>query len=274
MSVEEDFARALRQHVDTVRPPVAVDTSHVISGARRRRTLRRSAAATALLTAVTAVVVVLSAQPWATRTSTPPAQTPTVSATPVATVSTVGPLVTYWHSRIETEVGGVLVTSSESWTGDRGSGLSVDDDDMSHARVTEAFRLLVANDALSWDDLQQLPTDPVALEAFVRDRPVDGETREPDTALVDQLVNFVCGPTTQEVRLAAWTVASGLPGSVVTTGATGSRGQPGTLVQHHGNGYLFDPATGLMLEYTSHDARIVYLDQYLTDTLPAGTPPS
>ena len=38
------------------------------------------------------------------------------------------------------------------------------------------------------------------------------------------------------------------------------------------NGYLFDPTSGLLLEYTSHDARVIYLDQYVTDTLPAGAP--
>ena len=144
---------------------------------------------------------------------------------------------------------------------------------MSQAQVTEAFRLLVGNAGLTWDDLEDLSTDPATLEAFVRDKLSDRDGTDPDdTAVVNMLVNLIVAPAPPELRMAAWTVASGLPGAVVTSGATGSRGQAGTLFEHHGNGYLFDPTSGLLLEYTSRDARVIHLEQYVTDQLPDGAP--
>ena len=92
--MSEDFSRALRERVDALQPRIDVDTSHVISGARRRRTLRRSAVTTVVLTAVVVLVVALSAQPWTSWTSTPPAATPTVPTELVA------PEGTYWHTRL------------------------------------------------------------------------------------------------------------------------------------------------------------------------------
>ena len=102
-------------------PRINVDTSHVIAAPAAAGPCVAALPRTVLLTAAVALALTLSAQPWSTWTSTPPAATPTatptVSASPVATVSTVRPPATYWHSRTETEVGGVLVESSESWTG-------------------------------------------------------------------------------------------------------------------------------------------------------------
>jgi len=140
--MSEDFSRALRERVDALQPRIDVDTSHVISGARRRRTLRRSAVTTVVLTAIVVLVVALSAQPWTSWTSTPPAATPTVPTELVA------PEGTYWH--------------------------------------------------------------------------------------------------------------------------TVSRGQAGTLLERDGSTYLFDPTSGLLLEYTALDARIIYLEQDVTHTLPTG----
>lgn len=264
--MSDDFARALRERVDALQPRIDVDTSHVISGARRRRTLRRSAAATVVLTAVVALSIALSAQPWASWTSTPPAATPSVPTESVA------PEGTYWHSRWEVETDGVVTGRTELWTPRTGEGLIVQDGDLSQAAPQSTFGLRVRIDdtatTLTWDRLDEIPADPAELDVFARAAFLD-VAGDPDTAVLALLVNVVRSPVTPEVRAAAWTVASGLPGAVVTTGATGSRGQTGTLLERDGSTYLFDPTSGLLLEYTSQDARIVYLEQDVTHTLPA-----
>ena len=235
--MSDDFARALRERVDALQPRIDVDTSHVISGARRRRTLRRSAAAPVVLTAVVALSIALS-----------------------------------WHSRWELETDGVVTGRTELWTPRTGEGLIVQDGDLSQAAPQSTFGLRVRIDdtatTLTWDRLDEIPADPAELDVFARAAFLD-VAGDPDTAVLALLVNVVRSPVTPEVRAAAWTVASGLPGAVVTTGATGSRGQTGTLLERDGSTYLFDPTSGLLLEYTSQDARIVYLEQDVTHTLPA-----
>ena len=265
--MSEYFSRALRERVDALQPRIDVDTSHVFSGARRRRTLRRSAVTTVVLTAVVVLVVALSAQPWTSWTSTPPAATPTVPTELVA------PEGTYWHTVWEIETDGVVTGRTELWTARTGDGLIVPDGDLTRAEPQATFGLSVRIDGtattLTWDRLDEIPADPAALDAFARAAFLD-DAGDPDTAVLAMLVNIVRSPVSQDVRTAAWTVASGLPGSIVTTGATGSRGQAGTLLERDGSTYLFDPTSGLLLEYTALDARIIYLEQDVTHTLPTG----
>ena len=269
--MSEDFSRALRERVDAIAPRIDVDTSHVIAGARRRRALRRSATATVVLTAVVALVVALSAQPWASWTSTPPAATPT----PTATTEPISPDAPYWRTRYEVETDGVVTSRAELWTPRTGHGLLVQDGDLSGATTTSAFAQPIRIDGttttLTWDQLRDLPTDTAELEAFARAGILDG-TGDPDAAVLTLLVDLVRAPVTMEVRRAAWRAASGLPGVVATTGVTGSRGQEGTLLERDGSTYLYDTTTGMLLQYTSHGVRTVYLEQFIEMRLPEDAP--
>ena len=184
-----------------------------------------------MLTAVVALVVALSAQPWASWTSTLPA------ATPAEPTELVAPEGTYWHTVWEVENDGVVTGRTELWAARTGDGLIVPDGDLSRAEPQATFGLSVRIDGtattLTWDRLGEIPADPAALDVFARAAFLV-DAGDPDTAALALLVNIVRSPVTQNVRTAAWTVASGLPGAIVTIGATGSRGQTGSLLERDG----------------------------------------
>ena len=152
---------------------------------------------TVVLTAVVALVVALSAQPWASWTSTPPAATPTVPTELVA------PEGTYWHTVWEIETDGVVTGRTELWTARTGDGLIVPDGDLSRAEPQATFGLSVRIDGtattLTWDRLDEIPADPAALDAFARAAFLD-DAGDPDTAVLALLVNIVRSPVTQDVR--------------------------------------------------------------------------
>ena len=147
------------------------------------------------------------------------------------------------------------------------------DGDLTRAEPQATFGLSVRIDGtattLTWDRLDEIPADPAALDAFARAAFLD-DAGDPDTAVLALLVNIVRSPVTQDVRTAAWTVASGLPGVDRDHRCHRLPGQAGTLLERDGSTYLFDPTSGLLLEYTALDARIIYLEQDVTHTLPTG----
>jgi len=81
MSGDEEFVRHLRAQADAAVPAIEVSTVDVVPRARRRRTVRRTVGAVAAV-AVLGAGVVVGGSLWGGRTTTPPAQTPPVTAVP------------------------------------------------------------------------------------------------------------------------------------------------------------------------------------------------
>lgn len=277
MSTDDDITRRLRDLAGAVTPTVDVRTARVVPRARRRRALTRSAGAGAV--GLVAVVGVLVGQgwtdaPWRTggvqvlpaATGTPtveptPDPTPDPTQTPSGTAQGAAP---YWYKLI-TEPGGGG-ERFESWQSPDRPGLLVWDGDLANpaamgpTNVIGRFRM----DG-EWVEMLRdpsaLPTDPVALEAVLRDSVEPDRRSGTDDdkvyGMAYDLLNGSPGWLPTDLLLAVWQVAGSLPGSTVAPGqdALGREGEvltrPGT--ENGSDRLVIDPKTGLLLEMGSGD---------------------
>lgn len=281
MSADEEFTRHLRERIDAVGPAITVDTSGVIRGARRRRTVVRSGAATAAVTAVALVGWLAAAQPFTTATGYAPAVEPEPVATqdvptptPSATTDAADagwPDAAYWHTTVEVRQG-ADVEVNETWYGHTAPGLMVSDGDLASASGMgpASWTDLPINGVdtiITWDALYALPTDPAVLEQLLRgavqpDRRA-GTDDEKVFGMIQDLMNN--SPASPALRRALWSVASGLPGVVVTPGATDTKGRPATMLANPTATFwpealYVDPDDGRLLQVDTADAVVVYLD--------------
>ncbi len=268
--MDEGFVTMLRERVDAVAPVIDVDTSRVVPRARRRRVLVRT---TAL--AVAAGLVATGAAWAAGRTdggggSTPPAgwaggpedvgtvEDPRdapfwhVAYEELDEAGAVSARMDLWYGR--TEPGVALVDGEPAWAMGQASwgalkldAVALDGD----VRVTSDGWTLV-----TWDVLDQLPTDPAALEQLLRGSIEPGRgAGTDDDKVFDTALGLLRGsPASTGLRLALWDVATGLPGGDVHEDVMDSRGRPATMIDRPitGSGetrqYWFDPADGRLLE--------------------------
>jgi hypothetical protein len=279
MSTDEDFSRHLRERIDHVGPTIGVDTSTVIRRARHRRALTRTVSATAAVTMVAAVGwAAAAAQPWTRDTGQlPGGLAPVVTEAPPVPSPSAEPVVVgwpdaaYWHATYTTSYDGD-VEQSEGWYGHTAPGLVVADGDLSTASGMgpALWGVLLIDGAwvqIHWDELYALPTDPVVLEALLRGsiEPDRGTGSEDDKVFgfaMDLLRN---SPAPPPLRRALWTIAQGLPGSVLTPDQTDSTGRPSSLLVRVGDAesagqYWFDPADGRLLEQDRRSYRFTFLD--------------
>jgi hypothetical protein len=295
MSTDEDFVQHLRARADAAAPAVDVRTDRVVPRARRRRAWTRTAGTGAVaLIAVTGVVVGQSwaDAPWRTggeqvlpaataspTTGASPAPTAVPSPDPTGTTSgTAQGAAPYWYTLITGPDGGG--ERFESWESPDRPGLLLWDGDLANPAATGPTTVIgrFRIDG-EWVDMLRdpsaLPSDPVALEAVLRDS-VEPDRRsgtddEKVYGMAYDLLNDSPGWLPTDLLLATWQVAGSLPGSTVAPGQD-ALGRPGEVLTRPGaeNGpdrLVIDPATGLLLEMNSGDA-VRVIQQGPADTVP------
>lgn len=280
MSTDDDFVQHLRARADAATPSVDVRTDLVVPRARRRRAWTRTAGAGAVaLVAVTGVVVGQSwaDAPWRTGAelvlpaataspTTAPSPAPAPSASPTTTTSgTVQGAAPYWYKLFTTPDGSG--ERSESWLSPDRPGLLVSDGDLTTAAATGPSNVIgrfrIGGEWVEMlRDPSALPSDPVALEAVLRDSVEPDRRSGTDDdkvyGMTYDLLNDGAHLLPSDLLLAAWQVAGSLPGSTVEPGQD-SLGRSGEVLTRPGtqNGserLVIDPATGLLLEMNSGDA--------------------
>ena len=144
----------------------------------------------------------------------------------------------------------------------------------------------VGGTALSWEDLESLPTDPVELEAHLREV-VSGHQSGEENELWESVTGLLReSPASPALRRALWQVAANMPDVELVGTMTDSAGRQGTAVERNQLDvgwfrvvYILDPADGTLLETQNIDAdgNVVYrqtlLGQQPSATAPEAQPP-
>lgn len=144
----------------------------------------------------------------------------------------------------------------------------------------------VAGVALSWEDLEALPTDAAELEAHLRDMGRGHQSGE-ENELWESVTSLLLeSPASPALRRALWQVAANMPDVELVGTMTDAAGRQGTAVERNQLGagwyrvvYILDPADGTLLETQSIDAdgdvvyRLTQLDQQPSMTAPVPQPP-
>ncbi|WP_028045637.1 hypothetical protein [Cellulomonas sp. URHE0023] len=289
--MSEDFARDLRARIDVIAPTIAVDTTGVVRAARRRRTARRSGV---VLLAVVAVggaawapmdrlwtVAVPPAQPdphGVVATQDEPTPTPTVSPSDAVVVDG-WPDAKFWYVSTEIVQGGE-VHHEESWLGHTDPGMLVSEGNLdTYSGIGPSAWGTVTIDGaevlVSWDVLYTLPTDPTELEALLRGslQPDRGSGTDDDKVLDAVHTMLFRSPASPALRAALWSIAAGLPGTVVVPASTDSTGRAGTAIEFTagelaGWRWVVDTATLAPLEEAGTDGHTAYLESRPSDTEP------
>jgi hypothetical protein len=133
----------------------------------------------------------------------------------------------------------------------------------------------LGGEAVGWDGLFALTTDPELLGKQIR----DNVRRTYGSRRVDSGTFVVVGdllresPAPPALRKALWQVAADVPDVELLGDRTDARGRRGVAVERDGTTYLFDPTTGALLEEREAAADYVstYLEQGPADSAPAIT---
>lgn len=271
MTENEDYGTRLREHVDTLVPTFAVDTTKIVPRVQRRRAVVRTGGTAAVAAVLVATGWMVQAQPWAT-TEAPSAGAPFVpldAPMPTPTVDPGWPDAAFWYSLSETETvmvgdeGGTHVERMETWRGHDHPGLLLTNGDPSTAAgvgpaswgevVIDGERVLV-----DWDTLYDLPTEPQVLEQLLRDSvdPERGSGTDDDKIFEAVRGLLARSPAPPALRTALVDVVSGLPNVTVTPGSTDATGRSGTLVERRDETstvyrLVIEPTTGRLLEESS-----------------------
>lgn len=145
---------------------------------------------------------------------------------------------------------------------------------------------IVGGHALTWQDLDALPTDPTELGALLREM-VAGHPSGEDNELWESVTGLLSeSPASPELRRALWQVAATIPGVDLLGVVTDSAGRQGTVIERNelDQGwyrlrYTLDPVTGALLEWQTidGDGAVVYrwtlLEQGPSQTAPAAQAP-
>lgn len=271
---DEDFARELRAHVETIAPEISVDTEHVLPRARRRRARRAVVTGVATVGAVVlAAGWVTTAQPWAPVDLQPAGPTVPLEARATAgpddepDVTEGWPGADFWYVKAETVAitpdGKKTTTPQEAWYGHSDPGILIRDGDLEDpiAFGPRIWGVLLIDGnwtQISWDQLYTLPTDPAGLEVILRHSvEPDGGTGTPDDKVFAMALDLLSeSPAPPSLRDAIWQVMAGLPASTVEQGAADSRSRPGVRLDYAATGavnpvsLVYDPEEHRLLEKT------------------------
>ena len=184
----------------------------------------------------------------------------------------------YWHtvSEYQDPNRDGTVYRRESWQSRDGVGILVDqgvDDGETIGLGTASFP--AGDESLTWDELDDLPTDPVELGERLRDG--IGEGGDEDHALFVMVGDLLReSPASPELRRALWEVAARIPGITLVGDVTDAIGREGVAVERGDQRYVLDPDDGRLLEETSGLGNPVYRSTLLehgpADTAPPAPP--
>ncbi|MBO3752010.1 hypothetical protein J5X84_38585 [Streptosporangiaceae bacterium NEAU-GS5] len=228
--------------------------------AQRQRARRRLFAWSAALTCV----VIAAAALWfgVPRGSAGPGRTILLAAATSA-MSGEGAQGAYWHLREQT---GSKITElwaardGRTW---RGAG--------AHAEVTTEPPFSIAGRALTYQQIQRLPTDPAALRAWVNSMLPAGAGED---VLADALSGLLWRkPSPPGVRASAYRLLADLPNVHYLGKRTDGRGRAGDAFSYALGGVqrtlIVDPASSRVLSSSDGSAAAVILEAGFTDEGPA-----
>lgn len=185
----------------------------------------------------------------------------------------------YWHSVSEYQDPGGrgdTVYEREIWLSRDGVGILVDQGVKDGETVgLGPARFPAGEGALTWDELDALPTDPVVLDEQLRAG--IGETHDEDDALFVMVGDLLReSPASPELRRALWEVTARIPGITLVGDVTDAAGRPGVAVARGIQQYVLDPEDGRFLEETLDQGETVYrstlIEQGPAETAPAAPP--
>ena len=173
------------------------------------------------------------------------------------------PNATYWHIVIDRQYlkfspTPEAVEREEAWWGREGN--SVLKSASGELNWTFPWQSGIGGKGMTWADLYQLPTDPVALERTLRagmvvERADLGELDQRSSVSVDALLFARLGdmmresPASPALQSALWAVAANIPGVELIGDVTDAAGRSGVAVQLGANRYVVDPSNGRLLEW-------------------------
>lgn len=184
----------------------------------------------------------------------------------------------YWHSVSEYHdpTRGDAVSRREVWMSRDGVSILVDqgvDDGKTIGLGSASFP--AGARALTWDELDALPTDAVALERDLR-AGIDGTSKDDDAVFVMVGDLLRESPASPALRRALWEVAARIPGITLVGDVTDAAGRPGVAVERGPQRYVLDPDDGRLLEESMDLGgsvfRYTHLEQGPADTAPAAPP--
>jgi hypothetical protein len=293
----EDLLRTLSDLPEVHVPPLA-EVEHRAAVLRRRRR-RRRALGVGGAASVLAVTVVLGLLPGAGAAPDAAAAEVLTAAGKAAGEQPGGWAdATYWHVTSEIQYAGQDARTRQSWLAHDGEGafqdaglfaeMSPDAPTGEDGVRTETLgpTVFYAGDAVDWDGLYALPTEPTALEARLRGA-IDGSGPDDDTELWEIVKGLLGGtPASPDLRAALWQVAATIPGVESVGSTTDALGRPGVALErtsdYQGWGtdrLVVDTTTGRLLEVWGDTEsgttwwRQTYVDQGPADSAPVVDPP-
>lgn len=231
---------------------------------RRRRPGRRLAVVLATTAAAAAAIVV---EP-AVSVHGPPLSSAQAAQVLLAAGRAAGqqsggwPKTPYWHVVEQEQRDGGPVVRREIWLGHTQPGVLHDPiagpGGGGYTRLTPALFL----EGITWDQLYQLPTEPVALEQVLRADGV-GHGPDADSELWDEATRaLVESPASPSLRRALWEVAARVPGVRALGARTDALGRNGIALQRDDETFLIDTKTGTLLQHSGGSSfRYTYVSQ-------------
>ncbi|WP_166850295.1 hypothetical protein [Isoptericola sp. BMS4] len=292
---DEDFARELRAHIDTVGPEIAVDLDAVVPRARRRRVRRVVVTGLASVGVVAlAATWAVSAEPWVRPAQVQPAGP--VMATddsekaeepaPHVSVAPGWPEGKYWYVESNhQERGDDTVAFEQSWSGHDDPGLHIQNQnvDDAWAKGPSAWGSLKIDGEwvlIGWDELYELPTSAPRLREILFDsvRP-DRGAGTPEDKVFEMAAELLReSPAPPALRDAVWQVMSELSVTTLEVGSD-STGRPGEVLDHvvdgrTGERYVYDVVERRLLEqwYFDTEGEWVGRETYVTERTAGDTP--
>lgn len=206
----------------------------------------------------------------------------------------------YWHVVSEVAYPDVDPFRREIWQGRTAPSVLRDEEAATRAAAGGALdpalvlaeslggpaSFTVAGEQLTWQDLEDLPTDPAELEALLRSK-VDGHPAGEEGELWESVTGLLMeSPASPELRRALWQFAASMPDVEVLGAMTDAAGREGIGVERdqlddewYRAVYVLDPTTGALLEARDVAAdgtvvfRLTQLEEGPVATAPALDPP-
>lgn len=206
----------------------------------------------------------------------------------------------YWHVVSEVDTPDTAPFTREIWQARSGEGVLRDGFLAAEAAAagmpdpallrTESLEgpatFAVGGESLFWEDLEELPTDPVTLETQLRAM-VSGHQSSEENELWESITGLLReSPASPALRRALWQVAANMPDVELLGAMTDSARRQGTAVQRDQLDvgwfrvvYILDPNDGTLLEVQNIDAdgdvvsRQTQLQQGRADSAPEAQPP-
>jgi hypothetical protein len=185
----------------------------------------------------------------------------------------------YWHSVAEYRdpTRGDTVSRREVWMSRDGVSILVDqgvDDGKTIGLGPASFP--AGARALTWDELDALPTDAAALERELR-AGIGGTSKDDDDAMFVMVGDLLReSPASPALRRALWEVAARIPGIALVGAVEEAAGRPGVAVERGAQRYVLDPDDGRLLEESmdlgGSAFRYTHLEQGPAQAAPAAPP--